>query len=154
MAAPDLDPRDRELLDEVAAMLQATDPVPPAVLAAGRAAFAWLNIDAELAALADDSALAGAGVRGSTTTARTLTFECPTGVVVVDVQGDGDERHLIGQTDRPADVEIRHRGPSVTVTTDEYGRFRVDELLAGPVSLRCVFHDTPAAPIVTSWVIV
>jgi hypothetical protein len=151
--SPDTDPRDRDLLEEVSDMLQATDPVPPEVVAAGRGAFTWLTIDAELAALAEDSALADAGVR-STTLTRSLTFECATGVVVLEVSGDGGERHIIGQTDRPADVEIRHGGPTVVVSTDDYGRFRVEDIVAGPVSLRCVFRDSPAAPIVTSWIVV
>ena len=153
MAGPDLDPRDRALLDEVNDMLEATDPVPPEVLAAGRGAFTWLTIDAELAALADDTALADAGVRSATMT-RSLTFECPTGVIVLEVSGTGDERHIIGQTDRPADLQIRHGGPTVSVATDDYGRFRVEDVLAGPVSVRCVFRDSPSAPIVTSWVLV
>jgi hypothetical protein len=149
----DIDPRDQALLDEVSEALEATDPVPPEVFAAGRGALTWLTIDAELAALADDSALTDSGVRGPTAT-RSLTFECATGVVVLDVTSDGDQRRIIGQTDRPADVEIRHGGPAITVSTDEYGRFRAEDVLAGPVSLRCVFHDAPSAPIVTSWVVV
>jgi hypothetical protein len=151
MVSSDIDPRDRAVLDEVADMLDATDPVPPGVLAAARGAFAWQSIDADLAALTEDNALAG--VRSATAT-RSLTFECATGVVVIEVSGEDEERRIIGQTDRPADVEIRHRGQSVRLTTDAHGRFRADGIAAGPVSMRCVFHDSPDAPIVTSWVVV
>lgn len=153
MPGHDLDARDLAMLAEIGAALSATDPVPDAVVAAARGSLGWLTIDAELAALAGDSALASAGVRGGAAT-RSLTFECTTGVVVLEVSGDGDDRRIIGQTDRPADLEIRHGGPAVITETDEHGRFRVDGVQAGPVSVRCVFHDTPSSPIVTSWVVV
>lgn len=145
----DIEPGDRALLDELAAALTATDPVPDSVLVAGRAAFTWLTIDAELALLAEDTMLAGAR---SATTDRALTFECATGVIAFEVSGAGDERHIIGQTDRPADLQVHHRGPTIETTTDDHGRFRVDGVLPGPVSVRAVFHDTPGTPIVTSWV--
>jgi hypothetical protein len=150
---PDLDPRDRAILGDVAAALDATDPVPDSVVASAKGILTWLTVDAELAALAEDTALAGAGVRGATAE-RALTFECATGVVILEVTGSGDQRQILGQTDRPADLQVRHRGTTIDVSTDEHGRFRVDGVVAGPVSLRCVFRDTPGTPIVTSWVVV
>ncbi len=43
--------RDDELLGMLRAALEASDPVPEAVLDAARASFTWRMIDAELAAL-------------------------------------------------------------------------------------------------------
>jgi hypothetical protein len=153
MPGADLDPADRRLLEEVRSVLDDVDPVPDAVLTSARAALTWLTIDAELAALAEDTALASAGVR-STGLTRSLTFESEAGVLAFEVSGDGEVRQIVGQADRPADLTVRHTGDPITVTTDQQGRFRIDGVLAGPVSLHCVFHDTPESPIVTSWIVV
>jgi hypothetical protein len=153
MPGADLDPADRRLLDEVRSVLDDVDPVPDAVLTSARAALTWLTIDAELAALAEDTALASSGVR-STGLTRSLTFESEAGVLAFGVSGDGEVRQIVGQADRPADLTVRHNGDPITVATDQQGRFRIDGVLAGPVSLHCVFHDTPASPIVTSWIVV
>ena len=105
-----MDPRDRALLVQLRDALEVADPVPDTVVSHAKSAFTWLTIDAELAALADDSLLAGPAVR-SAATARSLTFECATGVVVLEVSDQGeDERRLLGQTDRPADLQVLHRG--------------------------------------------
>lgn len=149
-----MDPRDRELLDALRGALDAADPVPETLVSAAKSAYTWLTIDAELAALSEDSLLAGSAVR-SAATARSLTFECATGVVVLEVSDDGeDERRILGQTDRPADLQVLHRGGTISVSTDEHGRFRVERVTSGPVSVRCVFRDDPDSPIITSWVVV
>jgi hypothetical protein len=157
MTSPDIsamDPRDQALLGQLHDALEEADPVPDTLVDAAKSAYTWLTIDAELAALADDSLLAGPAVR-SAATARSLTFECATGVVVLEVSDDGDdERRILGQTDRPADLQVLHRGGTLRLSTDEHGRFRVEQVMAGPVSVRCSFHDDPANPIITSWVVV
>jgi hypothetical protein len=153
MPGSDLDPADRRLLAEVRTILDAVDPVPDAVLTSARAALTWLTIDAELAALAEDTALASSGVRSSHLT-RSLTFESEAGLLAFEVSGDGEVRQIVGQADRPADLTVRHNGEPITVATDQQGRFRIDGVLAGPVSLHCVFRDTPESPIVTSWIVV
>jgi hypothetical protein len=149
-----MDQRDQALLAELRGCLDGIDPAPVAAVSAAHGAYSWLTIDAELAALADDSWLAGAGVR-SEAVPRSLTFECATGLVALEVSSDGeDQRRILGQTDRPADLQIRHPGGTVTLPTDEHGRFRAQSIAAGPVSLRCVFRDSPDAPVITSWVVV
>jgi len=153
MPGTDLNPADRRLLAEVRSVLDDVDPVPDAILTSARAALTWLTIDAELAALAEDTALASAGVRSSGLR-RSLTFESDGGVLAFEVSEDGDVRRIVGQADRPADLTVRHNGDPITVATDEQGRFRIGGVLAGPVSLHCVFRDTPESPIVTSWIVV
>jgi hypothetical protein len=156
MPGTELNPADRRLLAEVRTVLDEVDPVPDAVLNSARAALTWLTIDAELAALAEDSALASAGVR-STALRRSLTFESDTGVLAFEVSeddGNGATRQIVGQADRPADLTVRHNGDPITVATDEQGRFRIEGVQAGPVSLHCVFRDSPDSPIVTSWIVV
>jgi hypothetical protein len=153
MPGTDLNPADRRLLAEVRSVLDDLDPVPDSVLTSARAALTWLTIDAELAALAEDTALASAGVR-SAGLKRSLTFESESGVLAFEVSEDGETRQIVGQADRPADLTVRHNGDPITVATDEQGRFRISGVLAGPVSLHCVFRDTPETPIVTSWIVV
>jgi hypothetical protein len=153
MPGTDLNPADRRLLAEVRSVLDDVDPVPDAILTSARAALTWLTIDAELAALAEDTALASAGVR-STGLRRSLTFESDGGVLAFEVSEDGNVRQIVGQADRPADLTVRHNGDPITVATDDQGRFRIGGVLAGPVSLHCVFRDTPESPIVTSWIVV
>jgi hypothetical protein len=153
MPGADLDPADRRLLAEVRSVLHAADPVPDSVVTSARAALTWLTIDAELAALAEDTALTASGVR-STGLRRSLTFESAGGVLAFEVTEEGDTRQIVGQADRSADLTVRHNGEPITVATDEQGRFRISGVLAGPVSLHCIFRDTPQSPIVTPWIVV
>jgi hypothetical protein len=129
------------------------DPVPPSVIDAARAAFAWRTIDAELAELTYDSALedrALAGVRGASSPRR-LTFESPGLTVEVEV-GEGAVPRLMGQL-VPAlggTVELRHAGGSLSLAVDELGRFAVEQIPAGPLSLRC--RAGADAAVETEWV--
>ena len=149
----EIDPRDRQLLDQLRAALDEADPVPDAVVDAAKGSLTWLTVDAELAALAADSDLSSTGVRSSGNS-RVLTFECSTGVVVVEITSYDGQRRIVGHADRPAQLVIRHRSGAIDLETDEHGRFRAEGVEAGPVSLRCAFLDSPQTPIVTSWVLV
>lgn len=137
------------------------DPVPPGVLAEAMSAFAWLTIDAELAALTYDSAEdagALAGVRGATDAGpRALTFEGTEVVIEVAAEATGRRRRLQGQVvpPQPGHVEVRHREGTVSLTVGEadIGQFSAGDLPPGPLSLRWL----PAAgggPLVTDWVVV
>lgn len=144
-----------ELYEELRAVLHRADPVPAAVEEAARASFTWRTVDAELAELAYDSALDDdrlAGVRSVAAGPRTVTFEGAGVTVEVEVAEEGGRRRLLGQLVPPgvASVDVRHGAGVVTVTADEVGRFTVEALPPGPVSLRC----TPAgggAAVETSW---
>lgn len=143
-------PRD-ELWTMLCAAQTALDPVPDAVLAGARGAFAWRTIDAELAELVEDSALdALAGVRG--TGPRLLTFEAGSATVVVQVTDEGRSHRLLGQLvqPQPADIEVRHATGTVTVRADDLGRFAVDTVPSGPVRLACRFAGSPAQTVITS----
>jgi hypothetical protein len=149
------DRANEQLLALLAEAVAEQDPVPAHVIEAARASLTWLTIDAELAEIAEDSALAPlAGVRGGDGP-RLLTFESPSATVVVEVTELGRLRRLLGQVVEPrrAAIEIRHADGSVTVEADELGRFSADSVPAGPVSLACRFDDSPA-PVVTAWVTV
>ena len=80
-----------------------------------------------------------AGVRSGRTPMR-LTFEAARFTVELEVLKTATGRRLLGQfiPPTPGEVEVRHRAGTTSVAADEVGRFRVDDVAAGPVSLRCV----------------
>jgi hypothetical protein len=153
----DLDPAELELLAQVREMLDETDPVPEFLLDAARATYTWRTIDAELAELTGDSLLEGAAVRSSRAP-RLLTFTAAAATLVVEVAehpgGASLGRRLLGQilSPRPADVEVRHAEGTLSVTADEFGRFRAEAVPPGPISLACRFGDAAQPQLVTSWV--
>jgi hypothetical protein len=148
-----LSPEDRLLLDEIQAAAEVHDPVPAQVLTAAKASFTWRTIDAELAELVDDSVLTGAGVRAADGP-RMLTFEAGDTTVVVEILDSGAGRQLTGQliAPRPAQIEVRWQDGNAAVVADDLGRFIVDGVPAGPVSLACRFPLEDRQPLITSWV--
>jgi hypothetical protein len=146
---------DGALVDELRRVVGVADPVPERVLESARGSFSWRTIDAELAALSHDSMLEARGeaVVRSSDAARTLTFEAPDVSVEVEVTAAGGERRLLGQLVPPqgASIEVRHGGGTAAVDADELGRFAVDGVAAGPVSLVCRLADARA--IATEWLV-
>jgi hypothetical protein len=153
----DLDPADRELLAQVKEMLDETDPVPEFLIDAARGTYTWRTIDAELAELTDDSLLEGTAVRSSRAP-RLLTFTAEAATLVIEVaehvRGASPGRRLWGQvlSPRPAEVDVRHADGTVSVTADEFGRFRAEAVPPGPISLACRFGGALKPQLVTSWV--
>jgi hypothetical protein len=144
--------RDEGLLTRLRLVVREHDPVPEAVFAAARAAWGWRTIDADLAALTFDSAMAErelAGVRG-TAQPRLLTFSAGHLTVEVEVHEQRQGRRLVGQVVPPAAgrLEVRHPGGQVDAAVDDLGRFVADGVPAGPVSLRC---HTAGGIVDTDW---
>lgn len=150
---------DNQLMQALAQAASATDTVPPEVVAAAKATFTWLTIDAELAALTFDSvtdAEARAGVRG-TGGPRALTFELDDIVVEVEVTEHAGRRSLVGQiSPTPVEwVELHEASSSqpVRLEPDALGRFRASSLTAGPFRLLCRFAAGARWPVMlTEWV--
>jgi hypothetical protein len=147
---------DEGLLRELRAAARRLDPPPASVLEAARASLTWRTIDAELAALEFDSAVdvAATAVR-SGEGPRLLTFSAPGLSIEVEVSPIGPRRQLVGQLvpAQPARIDVRHAGGVTTVKADQLGRFGVDAVSAGPVSLRCHLGDVPSGvPVVTEWI--
>jgi len=144
---------DLGLLSAVGEMFDEVDPVPAEAVRAGYAAFTWRTIDAELAALSEDSRLVDTGsVRGTDT--RLLTFEAPSVNVVVEVTEIGDRRKLVGQL-IPAcsdSLRIEHPAGATTVSVDEQGLFSAEAVPAGPA--RVALSTPGGGAVVTSWVTV
>jgi hypothetical protein len=148
-------PEDQALLEELRAAARRFDPPPAAVLEAARASLTWRTIDAELAALEFDSVVdqAADAVR-SGEGPRLLMFSAPGLNIEVQVSPIGPRRQLVGQLvpAQPARIDVRHAGGVTTVQADQLGRFGVDAVSAGPVSLRCHLATVPPSPlVVTEW---
>jgi hypothetical protein len=148
MAEPSTDPMNATLRN----VIGRADPVPPAVVEAARAAYTWRTVDAEIAELIADSTVASAGIRSSTPP-RLLTFEAAGIEVEVEVAQTGTTRRLAGQVVPvgAAQVTVRWTDGTHDAVADELGRFTVDRIPAGPISLS-VLRDGAEHPIVTSWV--
>lgn len=152
-------PDEREpVLDDLAEMLAAVDPVPPAVVAGGRAAFAWRTMDEELARLASDRREQPVGVRGDDgedgDDVRELLFEAGEDRIAVDVTTTGGRAVVTGQVLPAGAAVVTAESPagSVTADVDERGRFVLEDVPAtAPVRLRLVRPGR--RPVVTDWVV-
>ncbi len=120
---------------------------------AGKGAYAWRTIDGELASLAYDSAVdgagAGSGARSEAASVRTLTFE--SGSLLVEL-GVADER-VVGQLVPPRSYRMAlHRvgRDPVGVPVDDLGCFSIETVPRGAFSLRIVTPE--GVTVTTGWV--
>jgi hypothetical protein len=144
---------DDQLTDELRRLASRLDPVPPELLDAAAGAFAWRDIDAELAELVFDSLLdtdEASLVRGAPER-RLVSFTGGGLTIDVEVTSAGPERTVMGQIVPPQRgvVDIRRRQETVSIEADELGRFRSGPLPPGPLSLR--LRPAGGAPVVTDW---
>lgn len=140
---------DEPMFEELADVLRRVDPVPPAVVAAARASFAWRDLDAALARLTADSLRDLAGVRGGS--GRLLTFAAGAVTIEVEVTPAGGRLRILGQVvpPQPARLRVDQPGGSVEVVADHLGRFAVADLAAGATRFHCSPVD--GEPVRTEW---
>ena len=143
---------DERLLAALGEALKASQAVPSWFVETGKNAFAWHNIDAELAQLTYDSnqdRREAAVVRSETASVRSLTFTSPHLTVELEVT----ENSLLGQIipPRAAELEIHTRtGEIRTTEVDEIGCFAVDPIPDSPFRLRCRTADN--TDVLTGWI--
>lgn len=145
---------DTKLLRRISAMFDHHDPVPDAVMAAARSAFAWRDLDAQLAQLIDEELLVGASTR-THGEHRLLTFEAPGVTVAIEATEINGARKLIGQLVPSGAHHIAletaaQSGQQLTAPVDHLGRFTLSAVPAGLIRLRCTLPD--GAQVVTEWV--
>lgn len=145
---------DAKLIRRVGAMFDHLDPVPDSVTAAARSAFAWCDMDAQLARLIDEAQLVGAEVRAHGE-ARLLTFEAPGMTVAIEATEINGARKLIGQLvpSGPHHVALEtaaQSGQQLTAPVDHLGRFTLSSVPAGLIRLRCTLPG--GTQVVTEWV--
>jgi hypothetical protein len=143
---------DDRLLAALGQALKAREAVPPWFIETGKSAFAWHNIDAELAQLTYDSdqdQRAVALVRSETASIRALTFTSAHVSLEVEVTGSS----LLGQLlpPRAGELEIHTKTGGISTTeVDEIGCFSVDPIPDSPFRLRCRAAD--GTDVLTGWI--
>jgi hypothetical protein len=148
----DLD--DEQLIAALRMVMGAIDPPPQLSVDLAKESFGLRMADAELAELADDAALA---LTRSGGTPNLVVFDADgLGVEIEVIPGPRPRSwQLIGQLFPPTPARIRVRRqpdePS-SVTADDLGRFMIDQLSAGPLSL--AIEVDGRRPVVTDWIAV
>jgi hypothetical protein len=143
---------DDALLGGLQQALRAGRAVPPDFVAAARCAFAWRDIDVELARLSYDSPgeLNQAGrPPAETASLHTLSFRSGLLSIVLEVGRDC----LIGQIlpAQPALLRVQaSTGPAPVIRFDEHGCFIIEPIPCGRFRLHCM---TAASTVVlTRWI--
>lgn len=147
---------DERLLADLGAALRAQREVPERILEIGREAFAWHDVDAELAALTYDStsvpssgpASVPAGTRAEPAALRAMTFAADRVTVELEVTADA----LVGQVvpPGPGEIEVQPRtGERRTVPVDDVGWFAIRPRPSGLFRLHVRTAD---ADVHTEWI--
>ena len=144
---------DEQLLTALSEAIKARQAVPSWFVETGKNAYAWHNIDAELAQLTYDSYDAdkreAAVVRSETASVQFLTFTSAHLTMELEVAGSS----LLGQVipPRSGTLEIHTRaGAIITAEVDEIGRFTLDPSPDSPFRLRARTAD--GADLLTGWI--
>ena len=156
------DDAQEDVAEALRSLFARIDPVPEGVTEAGKAAYAWRRIDAELAELLADSAIDAESLalaRGGGAPVRSVSFGVGELIIDLEIQVDRPDRTILGQLSPPfnAHVEIYragHRAP-INSDADSLGRFRARLPEGGPIRLRIASIQPgggPSAPIETSWI--
>lgn len=143
---------DERLLAALSEAMKARAAVPAWFIETGKNAFAWHNIDAELAQLTYDSnedRREAAVTRAETASIRSLTFTSEHLTLELEVTGNS----LLGQIfpARAGVLEIHTRAGEISETeVDEIGCFSVEPIPASPFRLRSSASD--GTHVLTGWI--
>lgn len=141
---------DEQLLAELRDALLTAQQVPPEFVAAGKAAFAWRTVDAELAALSYDSTTAEdlADTRTEYAGVRALSFRASDVSIELEVTSDAVLGQLVPP--RAGQIEVQTQdGARQQVTADETGWFTIRPLPRTSFRLQV---RTAGANLITEWV--
>jgi len=142
---------DDELLAALGEAIQAREEVPEWFVETGKNAYAWHNIDAELARLTYDSSRdrdAVAVVRSEAASIRALTFTSAQVSIELEVTAGS----LVGQIIPPqaGTLEVHTTAGVASSPVDEIGCFAVTPIPNSPFRLRCRTED--GADVLTGWI--
>jgi hypothetical protein len=142
---------DDQLLAALGEAMKARREVPEWFVETGKNAYAWHNIDAELAQLTYDSSrdhdTVGA-VRSEAASIRALTFT--SGQLSIELEvGEGS---LLGQVipPRAGTLEVHTTAGVTSSPVDEIGCFAITPIPTSPFRLRCCMED--GADVLTGWI--
>ncbi|VVJ24857.1 Uncharacterised protein [Amycolatopsis camponoti] len=152
MTVADFWSSDEELLAELGEALRTAEEVPRRFVDAGKSAFLWRDIDAEIATLSYDSATAAeaAGVRAEATPLRALTFSSREFTIELEVGPDALNGQVVPP--QPAELDIEARPPGrtpATVPVDAVGWFVIRPKPAKRFRLR--LRTKSGRTVVTDW---
>jgi hypothetical protein len=143
---------DDQLLASLGEAMKARETVPAQFIEAAKNAYAWHNIDAELAQLTYDSSRDeswSAAVRSEIASIRALTFTSAHFSIELEVTGDS----LLGRIMPPQEgtIEAQTRAGATTATpVDEIGFFSMEPMPASPFRLR--YRTAEGTDLVTGWI--
>jgi hypothetical protein len=143
---------DEELLAALQQAVAEQQSVPPEFVQAAKSAFAWHNIDAELAELTYDSsrdAELEPSTRAETASIRALTFTSAHLTIELEVTQDA----VLGQIIPPQSGTVRvqpKEGTETTTSADEIGCFSIRPVPAGTFRLHCKTGSDADA--LTGWI--
>ena len=143
---------DERLLAALGEAMKARQAVPSWFVETGKNAFAWHNIDAELAQLTYDSnedRREAAAMRSETASIRSLTFTS----AHLSLELEVTENSLLGQIIPPRGgaLEIQTRASGIgTTEVDEIGCFSVDPIPDSPFRLR--YRAPDGTDVLTGWI--
>jgi hypothetical protein len=140
---------DERLLAELGRAMRAAAEVPAGFIAAGKSAFTWHDVDAELAELAYDSARTGSPslARGEALP-RELTFVAGDVSIELELATDAVQGQVVPPGADEIELQVRDGG-SAAAAVDEVGWFRFDTRPVGWFRLRLRTAD--GARVVTAW---
>jgi hypothetical protein len=143
---------DEQLLAALRQAVLARQAVPPEFVGAGKSAFAWHNIDAELAQLTYDSSRDSQyelSLRAEAASIRALTFTSAHLTIELEVTQDS----LVGQIipAQSATIKVQPRdGAGTEVAADEIGCFSIRPVPSGEFRLHC--RTSAGVEILTGWI--
>jgi len=143
---------DEEVLAGLRQALREPQAVPPEFVEAGQNAFAWRNIDAELAQLTYDSTrdpAEASSMRAETASIRALTFTSSQLTVELEVTRDS----LLGQIipAQAGTIRVQRRsGAETALPADEIGCFSIHPIPPGPFRLHC--RTAAGIDALTGWI--
>jgi hypothetical protein len=142
---------DEQLLAALGEAMRARREVPEWFVETGKNAYAWHNIDAELAQLTYDSrqdADATMAVRSEAASIRALTFTSGQLSIELEVASGS----LLGQIipPRAGTLEVHTKAGVTSWPVDEIGCFAVAPIPASPFRLRCRMED--GTDVLTGWI--
>jgi hypothetical protein len=143
---------DEDLLAALQQALAEREAVPPEFIEAAKNAFAWHNIDAELAELTYDSSRdtePAPSTRAETASIRALTFTSAHLTLELEVTHDSLLGQIVPAQAGTIKVQLRE-GTETTVPADRIGRFTIRPIPVGEFRLHCkTSADTDA---LTNWI--
>src|SRR5512135_981738 len=143
---------DDRLLAALGDAIRAAREVPASFVEAGRAAYTWHGIDAELAALTFDSAAepaAAMAIRAEEASPRFLTFAAADLTIELEIGPDAIMGQIVPPLAGHADA-CPASGPASSTEIEEIGCFVIRPLPTSPFRLHC--HACTGISALTTWI--